>query len=61
MNSVEETMRQFVILFTGISGSGKSTLANAVAKELELLGVQVSVIDGDDRSEEHTSELQSPS
>ena len=44
-------MRQFVILFTGISGSGKSTLANAVAKELELLGVQVSVIDGDDSRE----------
>ena len=39
--------KTFSLVFTGISGSGKTALANLVAERLKLLGVPVTVIDGD--------------
>lgn len=37
-----------VLWFTGPSGSGKTTIAQAAAKELELCGKKVKILDGDE-------------
>ena len=47
------------VWFTGLPSAGKTTIALAVAERLRADGHRVQVLDGDERSEEHTSELQS--
>ena len=37
----------FCVWLTGLSGAGKSTLASALQQQLETLGVQATVFDGD--------------
>ena len=37
----------FAVWFTGLSSSGKTTLATALQKELQSLGLQVKLLDGD--------------
>lgn len=37
----------FIMWFTGISGSGKSTIANALEKNLNNIGVNTYILDGD--------------
>src|SRR3712207_7707045 len=51
--------RGFTLWFTGLSGAGKTTIAEIVERELRARFGKVEVLDGDIRSEEHTSELQS--
>lgn len=41
-------LRPAVLWFTGLSGSGKSTIAEAVARRLEVAGVPVEHLDGDE-------------
>jgi len=40
--------RGFTVWFTGLSGAGKTTLATALATELDLRGVRVEILDGDE-------------
>ena len=45
---------------SGKGGSGKTTISATLARVFARQGLPVLAIDGDPRSEEHTSELQSP-
>jgi adenylyl-sulfate kinase len=40
--------RGFTVWFTGLSGAGKTTLATALATALDLRGVRVEILDGDE-------------
>lgn len=43
----QDNHKGMVIWFTGLSGSGKSTLANAIDKNLNDIGFQTYLLDGD--------------
>ncbi len=44
----QQTQTAVVLWFTGLSGAGKSTVANLVKQQLQTLGRQCCVLDGDD-------------
>ena len=46
--SLEFSVRATILWFTGMSGAGKSTLANGLRIALQLAGLKVLILDGDD-------------
>ncbi|WP_240420342.1 adenylyl-sulfate kinase [Paenibacillus periandrae] len=47
----------FALWLTGLSGSGKTTLAKAISEELNIRGVRVELLDGDEVRQNLSSDL----